>query len=292
MAVSVFVETWRGVQGGGSASSGTRTRTFDVVATYTGSSDIVSDIKAHGSCPAVGSAHPYVAGYYATDVQVRENGGPTKFQVTVPYAPRTTPPVPSNPTSANPEVSWGSIEVQEAIDADEDGLQIGTSAGEPFDPPITRPTADLLLDFTKNYATGTVTPAWLLQWAYRTNSNAGTISGVSVAAGEGLIIGVPSARLVPAQEGVSAYYSVNFRIAWRIGQGADAWKRVLLDQGYRTRDGSGKLTTVVDEAGRPLNQPVLLDGSGGRLASGGTPVLRTFRTYKTVSFAGIGLVFP
>lgn len=289
MAVSVFKEGWRGVSGGGKASSGDRTRVFDVVATRSGTTDIVSDIKADASCPKIGDAHPFVSGYYATDVQVRENGGPTKFLVTVPYAPRTAPAVPSNPLSASPLVSWSSLETQEAIDKDEDGNQIGTSAGEPFDPPITRPTCDLVLDFTKNYATGTVTPSWLYGWSYRVNSDA--LAGIA-AVGEALILGVPTARLVPAQDGVSAYYSVNFRVALRVGQGANAWKRVLLDQGYRINDGTGKLTTVVDEAGRPLNQPVLLDGSGGRLASGGTPVTRSFRVYKTAAFTSIGLVLP
>lgn len=59
------------------------------------------------------------------------------------------------------------------------------------------------------------------------------------------------------------------------------WMAVLLDQGKRDQAGNDLLDSIT---GLPVTQPVLLDGSGARLAPAGTEKYRAFHIYPTVTF--------
>jgi len=288
MPVSIVSERWSGRGSSEDQQARKVRRTFDVIATVPGSGDVLNEIRAHASIPKVGNAHPRITGQYCQNVNVEQAEGPTKFLAVAEYSQKVVGDV-TDPLNQPPDVGWEALENQREIDTDLDGNPIASSAGEPYDPPIVETESDPVLVWTKNFATSTVTASWLIGWAEKTNSGAVNVNGEAIAAGEALAIGVPRAEFVEGREGVTAYFRVTFRIALRKGAGANAWKRKLLDQGYRFLNGSGQLVLFVDESGKPLNQPALLNGSGGKLTSG-SPVFRTFRTKGTKDFTELGLV--
>jgi hypothetical protein len=287
MAVLLVSERWSGQGASEDQAARKVRRTFDVVATRPVSGDVLNEIRTASGIPKVGNAHPRITGQYCQTVNVEEAGGPTKWLVTAEYSQTVVGDV-TDPLAQPADVAWEVLENQREIDTDLDGNPIASSAGEPYDPPIVETESDPVLVWTKNFATATVTASWLLGWADKTNSASVTVNSETVGIGEALQIGVPRADFVEGREGVSAYWRVTFRIAIRVGGGANAWKRKILDQGYRFLNGSGQLVLATDEAGRPMNQPMLLNGSGGKLTSG-SPVFRTFRTKGTKAFMELGL---
>lgn len=70
------------------------------------------------------------------------------------------------------------------------------------------------------------------------------------------------------------------------------WALELIDQGRREKftpagGGAVKLIPIIDEVtGQAVSQPVLLDGSGVKLASGGTPQFITYHIYPRITFTG------
>jgi hypothetical protein len=68
----------------------------------------------------------------------------------------------------------------------------------------------------------------------------------------------------------------------------NTFTRNILDQSYHTL-ASGKRTVILDDTtNMPMNAPVMLDGMGGKLASGGTPV---YRHYNIEDQAALSSVF-
>lgn len=56
----------------------------------------------------------------------------------------------TNPLARDPDISFDSETVEEAIDNDFDGFFCGTAAGEPFDPPFVEQRELLAMDITRN----------------------------------------------------------------------------------------------------------------------------------------------
>lgn len=68
----------------------------------------------------------------------------------------------------------------------------------------------------------------------------------------------------------------------------DGWIVDKLDEGYGEIV-SSKFRKITDGNGVPLSAPVPLDGSGVKLATGGTPVFRRYRIYRKAAFSGLNL---
>ena len=83
------------------------------------------------------------------------------------------------------------------------------------------------------------------------------------------------------------YYEVTFEIDIN----RDTWQINILDQGKQVLDGSGEPTPLLTAEGQLIDEPVLLDGSGHELASGGTPVFQNYQGYVPVDFTPLGLNF-
>lgn len=86
------------------------------------------------------------------------------------------------------------------------------------------------------------------------------------------------------------YYFTKYHVQIR----REGWDDVVLDIGYRQLDSAalgGKSTIRDSRDGAPYSGGHPLDGAGHRLAAGGTPVYRTFRPYKRLPFATLGIGF-
>lgn len=291
MSVHSVTESWQGCDSDEGDGRRDISRKLTVIATRPVSGDVLNEIRVFSGVPRPGAVHPRVSGYYCQSANITSGEGPTIFHVVAKYSPK---PVADNtsPLTQGPKARWTKYTWQETIDHDLDGYPIASSAGEPFDPPLTVSRSCPLLSFTKNYALSTVSPAWLGSWADTVNSDVLTIGGDTVAIGEALIVEQPEAEYIDSIDGVAAYARVTFQVALKLGAGAGAWQFSPLDQGYREINGSGSLVTILDEAGMALNQPHLLDGAGAKLPDASPPVFLEYRTRRVVAMTGLGLVAP
>ena len=293
MSVVSVTESWLGEESTDADAGLELKRVLTIIATPGVDGTALDAVAAHADVPKRGEEHPRWDGYFCSNSTVRRAKGPNWYECEATYSTSTTAiDDPSTPTSEAPVFRWESYAWQEALDLDLDGNPIASTAGEPFDPPYQAARSCPLLVMVRNYSTATVTPAWLAQWADTVNSDALTIGGTSVAIGEALIVGQPEAEFVPAAAGVAAYYKVTFRVALRLGGGAGAWQYNPIDQGYRVINFTGATILVVDDAGNPLSQPVLLNGAGTRLASGDPPVYLSYVVRNSIAMSGLGLAVP
>ena len=70
----------------------------------------------------------------------------------------------------------------------------------------------------------------------------------------------------------------------------DTWQKSILDQGYQKLDSaSPPVPTPITNDGKEVKEPVLLDGSGGELATTGSPVFITFDVYPKTDFSVLNI---
>lgn len=69
------------------------------------------------------------------------------------------------------------------------------------------------------------------------------------------------------------------------------WNVVKVDSGLTKIEGGRKMIILNDD-GAPIDKPVFLNGLGGVLPSGGTPVNKTFRMIESADFSSLNLPNP
>lgn len=205
-----------------------------------------------------------------------------QWDVSVEYGPGggESAVFPANPVEHPIKISWGFAKHEVPVETDIDDKPIVNSAGDFFDPAPTRDDSRPVLKIVRNELT--YDPLLALDWKDRINEDSwyGFEPG-TVKAGE-----FPGELRFNAECGF--YYEVSYEFEIQ----PDGWVKKLLDQGMRTLNAtSGKLANVLDEKGHQVSSPVLLDGSGQKLASGADPVILEFNIYKTARFADLNFDF-
>lgn len=259
------------------------------------------DIYTSGEVPRLGEAHPDNPGLVVRGFTLREGQGPLDWRAVITYA-RLSPEFPgSTPTDAPPRHRWlDQIETVE-VDTDADGNPYSNSADEPFVPAPLKPIPTDVLEYEFNAPVSTVSLSWLRSYRYKVNADDQTGlwgSGdrkIGADIGEAIIESI-RADYIEAQDTLPHYYRISLRILIRENLAVtspdpedNAWRRRLLDRGFRTKSGGGDYTTLVDENGLPFNQPQLLDGSG---AVSSTPVFLWFRDFDSVNFDPLNIHLP
>ena len=199
-----------------------------------------------------------------------------------------------DPLLQPPKISYGFASANEPVDRDANGNPIMNSAEETFDPPSSRDVDDLIIRIQRNTNNFSV---WTAA-SYKNSINSDTIWGVPPGY---LMLKDWSATY---EKSASTYYfaeSMEFHIRYAaVFQGGQwvalGWKLRRVDEGYRVKSGvdsnnKPKYQTILDENGKMLSQPTLLDGAGNKLASGADPVYKTFDLYPSRSFAALNLPY-
>jgi len=225
--------------------------------------------------PYTWEAHPYDDFLFVKSKDV-DAKGPFHFRVMVNYGCEldTATQTPLSPLLQPPEVSVSFAGENVQTDTDTEGIPIMNSAGESFDPPITKDHSDMVIRYTRNERTFDM----LVAADYKDAVNSDIFLGF--AAGHVKCVMFDSVQMRAA---TLTYYRVNyeFRIRYdevktRDGDGniqtrVFGWVKRIRDEGYRERtgetnsDGSPKYKDIKDEEGQKLSQPHLLDGSGNKL---------------------------
>jgi len=230
--------------------------------------------------PSPYDEHPYNAFIYVKSKSVKPGGGPCRFIVTVNYESI------GNPLDNEPEYEWSFANSNEPIDhtldAEDNKTPITNSAGETFDPPVTKDIEDLVFRITRNEET------------FREDI-AEYINAVNDDEFFGYQPGIVKCTQVtgrPAKAAAMDYWIITYEFQFR----RDGWKLKVLDEGFREKTGDDggspakpTYAVMVDDNDKPLSQPVLLDGAGVKLADDGDPVFLEFELYRKKTFADLAL---
>lgn len=237
-----------------------KTDDVDVVSTATG-------------LPAYADAHPANAAAYANEINYKLATAQSDelWHVTATYT--TERNLDNNPGNDEVLVSWESEIYQEALFQDVDEQAITNSAGDYFIDPV--PTRDASYLIAKIRANVTSVPVWVITLQNAVNSTDIEVGGLAIAAGlaklQRLTIGEREVR-----DG-QTFYPLSFELHIR----KEGWRLKPLDAGFRAISGSDR-NNIQDGNDSEVNQPVLLDGSGGELSNPGpeTAVFLNFEIYK------------
>lgn len=222
--------------------------------------------------PVYAEAHPANANAYANEISyAQKDNTDTIWLVTATYT--TERDLNSNPANDEVLVSWDSEIYQEALFQDVDNDGITNSAGDYFTDPV--PTRDAAYLIAKIRANVTSVPTWVITLQNAVNSTAITVGGLAIGAGlaklQRLTIGEREKR------DSTTFYPLSFELHIK----KEGWRLKPLDAGFRSISGSDR-NNIQDGNDSEVNQPVLLDGSGGELSNPGptTAVFLDFEIYE------------
>ena len=267
-------------------------------ATYDVSFDAPATMRDAAYAPNVppyGSQHPHQAFIFVNNVRAEpKDQARQHFVVSVTWGSvDTVSPTDggevTDPLSAPPKRSIRPVQVVEDIDHDISGQAIRNSAGEPYDPGLQRNYGDTMLTIQRNEADSPIHTT--LKYLWKTNADPflgfapETCIMANIQGDENLDSSVP-------------HWSVTYEIIIRQPTELlpNPWRIRTLDRGFRYLSG-GKFVTAADPEGKPLNEPVLLDGAGGPIdktllgLSGDNtpPVWHHFRVYGEHNYGILAL---
>ena len=272
MAIIDVKENWKGWQSSVDTESGGVVRLFDVLFDeYDNPESRVLIARDHPSIPAIYDSHPYDGWLYVVNKTVRPKGGPLLFEVIVNYSSI------EDPLAAEPEIEYYFATSNEPVDVDRDNNPLVNSSAESYDPPITKDFHDLVIRIKRNE------PAFDYAFAH-------TMKGsVNADLFFGFDPGTVKCTVFDGQQ-TRASSLTYWQVVYEFQVRADGWKRKIIDEGFRKKtgvDADNKPTyeLFVDDKGKSLSQPVLLDGSGDKLADGEGVVKLEFDLDKEEIFA-------
>jgi hypothetical protein len=277
MSINKVTEEGTAMTAGISVQSGqTASRFFRV--TFDGADSVLNEpllarFATDGSTaiPFLNSCHPDNFWLIAENIQSRYIG-PHNYQVEVIYAsPRPSEQNDSNlqdpnlnPLEQPPEVEWDFDESIEPISEDIYGNPINNSAGEGFDPPITREFSDLVLRIRKNQADFN----YLMAADYKNKVNSDWFFGFAPTYAKCRVI-----KAVRRRFGNMFYFECIYEFAFRTakyGGIQPGWIKRILDAGFRE--------LIWDDTNKKYKlQNITLDGE---------------QPAKAVKLNGVGLQLP
>jgi hypothetical protein len=255
-----------------------------------------SGIPAIGTAATVSSLYTEVSNVEA----MRVDNEPYFFDVSVTYETPSNEQ-PANPTSGqkwNVSVSVSGVPYEENVGVDKLGRDIKNSAGDPFPDGVTKTYWDqeIQISFNSNLVDVSNIDACLGK------SNSATVTatingqnfswGTQSVAYPGGTMTVGTLKLVGATYSTKIgddgqdYWDISYTFHYR----SDGWVRKVQDMGFKELKGTAPNQTrelIRDDQGNELNAPAFLNGTGGKLAAGGTVVLIPFKIDDTVSFSSL-----
>lgn len=291
MAVTEVKEDWRGLEAESGTDGASVPRTFTVQFDTDDDPEkrpILAITADDGTTkiPKLYETHSQKPWLFVNNHRV-DPLGPFDFRVTAYYTNRYArgsedkfDPT-QHPLDQPWEVEWGFVTANEPIDRDINGEPITNSAGQSFDPPITRDVDDLVLKITRNKAA--YDP--IVASDYKGSVNSDTFWGFTPGLVKCTRFNARSARQADLW-----YWIVTYEFQMR----KDGWKRRILDEGYAEKTGTdsdGKPTHKEnkDDDNVNLSEPILLDGSGEKKKDTDPAVFLEFELYPSLPFSVLGL---
>jgi hypothetical protein len=226
-------------------------------------------------------------GSFAADVSYRWEtitaGGGCAWIVSVSYGPYDANQFSQTPTDWPIKVSFSSVKFERALLYDQSNTPIVNSAGDPFKDPVTLDNSRPILRVVRNERIQGFN--FLLSEQYRDKVNNALWNGFATKTVK--CSGIETSDPQYDSNNQWWYYAVSY--VFEVDR--DTWQAKLLDVGVNFLDGSGKPQPFRDAKGQKKDDGTLLDGSGHKLAGGGTPVYFNFDVYPSVDFTAFNLDF-
>jgi hypothetical protein len=203
------------------------------------------------------------------------------YESTLVYQPRTGSSAESSedkPWKQPAVLDWGTLTIEKPFDLAYDtgdaqgdpSLPVVNATRDPYDPPALTLENDMIINIEKNYRVFDVN--WKSLYQDTINSEAMTIAGIAVGAGQGLLLDVHP-RLYYTGDG-DAYYAVGFEIHASV----TGHSQFILEQGFYKYAGGVNTTkkaimlsdidsevTVDTDADKQVTEPQLLKANGDLL---------------------------
>ncbi len=198
-----------------------------------------------------------------------------------------------NPLNLPPKITWDFSEATEPyfLDKSSTPKPCVTSAGELFQNFLQRETGHISCTYTVNKSS--YTPQTGITYLHVVNSDAFTIDGIGITAGQAKLSGIPAAPWVTVNILVAGvptsvrYREVTFKLKFKAN-----WLDVVQDRGLCEidPDHTGKLRQILKGTPPlPVDKPWPLDGSGAAKANAtDTPATISLHPYATMAFASFG----
>lgn len=169
---------------------------------------------------------------------------------------------------------------------DQDNVPVLNSAGQPFDPPAEVPVYTPILNFSGYKSIASDNLDNVVLYTNALNDDTIVLAGRTFPAGQ---LKCVKYTLVQVWENSSFWWQKN--VVLHVHPEGQTWNPTkILDAGTVEKyyDGvADQLRNITDPTGAPVTTPVLLDGSGAKLAVGGTPVFLDFNFFREVDFTSI-----
>jgi len=242
------------------------------------------------SVPQIGDKHPAANYLYC----VRRNVSVVSqfvYKVSCSYSSISVQTGQSeNPLSQKPETRWTFNTADEPVDRTINDAAITNSAGQSFDPPITKPVHDLVLQYSRNEQS--FSPMKALKYKGKVNS------ATFLNAPPGTVMCTVFDGDKVYDEKYGEYYRVTYEFQFRLDEVEGkryGWKRRILDKGLykkldeNNEDGTPKLEIIKDADSGGMIVEVNLDGEGGVLKDGLKSVFLEFDLFEKVSFSPLNI---
>lgn len=169
-------------------------------------------------------------------------------------------------------------------EVDVDGNGVLNSAGQYFDPPIQADDSRPVITMIRNEPDF----PYLTMLNYHDRVNNATWNGIPAQCVKIFNISAQEKIEHIGDEGSEIEFKY-WEVTYEFHVNYDGWRKQILDQGrYELNSGGTALVAIEDSEGRPVNDPVLLDGAGNGRPEG-PPVYLTYQVYYEVSFAPLSL---
>lgn len=191
--------------------------------------------------------------------------------ITADYGPFDPTNQPENPLDEPPEVDGEGAQFEEIADQDRDGNPIVNSAGDPFDPPLTKDDSRPVVRVVRNE------PTFSLALAYQYRDK---VNGQAWLGAEPRTVKAAPVKFRRLFHPTCGFY---FQVAYEFAFNPKGWTRRPLDAGLRQKvDGAFE---PIKDKGEPVSAPVPLDGAGQALAADAEPQYLEFEVYEEIDFS-------
>jgi hypothetical protein len=213
-------------------------------------------------------------------------GGAVGMQwlLTCEYAPYEAATFGTDPTTWPLVVRFGQEPYQRIVSVDQDGDPVVNSALCPYEDPVTIDDDRSVIEVVRREPIGGASPFD----ATRAESYRNT---VNLHAWNGFAPYMVMCKSITT--GDPEYDSNNlvwfYTVAYVFHINRDTWTKQILDQGYQVLGTDGLPTPVIAADGDRVDDPVLLDGAGNELGSGGTPVYRPHKVYPALDYSAFNI---
>jgi hypothetical protein len=249
---------------------------------YTGAKSVVNSLpvaigQKYSLADGLGATVESDPGAFVQGIEVRatEEDG-CQWECSATYGAYDATQLPSNPVDWPLRISHSFAKFESVADEDTDGNAILNSAGDYFDPPVTRDDSRPILRIQRNEKEFDPDTAFKYKDAVNKDpffgADPGTVKCADIQAE------------LSFNNDVGWFYACTYEFEYN----PDGWEKQILDMGLKYLDATDTLVPVM-EKGIPATSPVLLDGGGGILASGDDPVFLKFKVYPEVDFAPLNL---